>query len=671
MLAHTLAALILASAALAAPVAPSPSQPQPDLLLLPTDAPSLLRRSDPSTGGDLAWTVRQLELASAFSVKMGASRLATAERPWQTWRASVLREVAAGKLTLSTAGRKSGAKIVAAKTKAKDKASTKKTKKPSNRKTSTKETSAKRKSTKKEASTHKRSTKKTTTHKAKTTTTKSTNPAKSTAKTTKAAVITIKSATTIRRAATSVRAGANQLAQSLGAVVPVAATSSPVVVATPTAVAPVAATPTADTATTKKATATAVTTPRKSTTTTKKPTTVKHVTSTGSIWAQPTQYDTLAQWEDGFIDGGKYPWGAKNIAVVQGPPQSYYNLTLAAAQGITSCNDTLLAAIDANSEVAYTEAQQCPGTSLLTQAATIVDDTESALQVKYPKGSYSPSNGPVAGGIGGYSDRLAIGAAQNLTLEYSVFFPAGFDFVKGGKLPGLYGGRRACSGGSTAEDCFSTRLMFRTGGMGELYLYAPREKQVSSLCTLLPGLSFCNSVYGMSIGRGSWTFKTGVWTRLRQDIWLNTPGVADGGFNLFVDGELVLSNSETYYRNAPSSKVVAVGATPSNMTLIDYDSLPEDTNIPQGGFDVLPSELDGPADPLTDATGDDSAGDATTGLRRRARTSVDLAKRATVVGVPGFLGIMFDTFFGGSDVSYATKTTQYSYFKRFSLKIND
>lgn len=126
-----------------------------------------------------------------------------------------------------------------------------------------------------------------------------------------------------------------------------------------------------------------------------------------------------------------------------------------------------------------------------------------------------------------------ISSATNVSFSYSVFFPNDFDFVKGGKLPGLYGGdQHGCSGGSSAETCFSARLMFRTGGMGELYLYAPREKQVDALCTLGP-LSYCNSVYGMSIGRGSWTFERGAWSNIRQDIWLNTPGKPDGGFNIW------------------------------------------------------------------------------------------------------------------------------------------
>lgn len=54
---------------------------------------------------------------------------------------------------------------------------------------------------------------------------------------------------------------------------------------------------------------------------------------------------------------------------------------------------------------------------------------------------------------------MDLSTAKNVTLEYSIFFPTGFDFVKGGKMPGLYGGHTGCSGGQQSEDCFSTRLM--------------------------------------------------------------------------------------------------------------------------------------------------------------------------------------------------------------------
>jgi len=43
-------------------------------------------------------------------------------------------------------------------------------------------------------------------------------------------------------------------------------------------------------------------------------------------------------------------------------------------------------------------------------------------------------------------------------LEYQVFFPENFPWVKGGKLPGIIGGRTGCGGGDDANDCFSGML---------------------------------------------------------------------------------------------------------------------------------------------------------------------------------------------------------------------
>src|SRR4051812_15341508 len=73
--------------------------------------------------------------------------------------------------------------------------------------------------------------------------------------------------------------------------------------------------------------------------------------------------------------------------------------------------------------------------------------------------------------------------------------------------------------------------MWRTGGKGELYLYAPKNLQVPSLCET-PPRSVCDSAYGLSIGRGSFAFKRGGWTHVSQTVWLNTPGLANGGFVL-------------------------------------------------------------------------------------------------------------------------------------------
>ncbi|KAJ3171759.1 hypothetical protein HDU87_008301 [Geranomyces variabilis] len=156
--------------------------------------------------------------------------------------------------------------------------------------------------------------------------------------------------------------------------------------------------------------------------------------------------------------------------------------------------------------------------------ALVPDPTGSAsgnvLQITYPAGTRNPKDGNV-GGTGFYASPIDLSAASTVTFSYQVLFPTGFNFVKGGKLPGLYGGHPGCSGGNSALDCFSTRFMFRTKGLGEIYLYVDRSLQVDAFCNV-PPVTLCNPTYGASIGRGSYSFTPGKWTSVSQTITLNT-----------------------------------------------------------------------------------------------------------------------------------------------------
>jgi hypothetical protein len=119
--------------------------------------------------------------------------------------------------------------------------------------------------------------------------------------------------------------------------------------------------------------------------------------------------------------------------------------------------------------------------------AAVADDpstwtnASSMLQVFYPKGSVNPKSKP-QGGSQFYAAPLDLRHARSVTFAYSVFFPSDFEWVKGGKLPGLYGGRTGCSGGDAADDCFSTRMMWRRGGAGELYLVRPQPSSPLLCC---------------------------------------------------------------------------------------------------------------------------------------------------------------------------------------------
>ncbi|XP_046585539.1 uncharacterized protein LOC124292492 [Haliotis rubra] len=92
-----------------------------------------------------------------------------------------------------------------------------------------------------------------------------------------------------------------------------------------------------------------------------------------------------------------------------------------------------------------------------------------------------------------------------LTLQYKVFFPPGYDFAYGGKLPGLYGGGVNCtSGGDPGKDCFTARLIWRTDGMGGVSLFAPEVAQQGGFCSSAD--VDCNQDWGHKAWEGQLLF---------------------------------------------------------------------------------------------------------------------------------------------------------------------
>ncbi|KAF9994048.1 hypothetical protein BGZ80_001126 [Entomortierella chlamydospora] len=242
----------------------------------------------------------------------------------------------------------------------------------------------------------------------------------------------------------------------------------------------------------------------------------------------------------------------------------------------------------------------------------------NVLRSIYPAHSYAHSGDPHAQFI---SDPLPIKAftgSQNryIRMEYQLMFQPGFKWVKGGKLPGiLLGSERGCnagcSGGGTAENCFSTRMMWRADGKAELYLYAARSvyfpkmspetckrsldkrspealfqlqqkwlnadripdeaeekailnanglglnKREDGSCLngmgvkISPGATnLCNPSYGISIGRGgSLKFKSGTWHNITQVVRINSKGkaVRDGYLAVYLDGKKVISANKLVF----------------------------------------------------------------------------------------------------------------------------
>lgn len=156
-----------------------------------------------------------------------------------------------------------------------------------------------------------------------------------------------------------------------------------------------------------------------------------------------------------------------------------------------------------------------------------------SLRVDYPAGSYGPA-------LGGAQWRTFLPQKRDtVTVSYRVRFGSDFDFVKGGKLPGLCGSK--CNTGGnvpTDTDGWSARLMWRDiDGKVVQYLYHPGQ----------------SGTYGADL---SWKvdgkpclFVPGTWHEVRTRIILNTPrrngqpALADSRITSWFDGKLALDTT--------------------------------------------------------------------------------------------------------------------------------
>ncbi|KZS98653.1 hypothetical protein SISNIDRAFT_404337 [Sistotremastrum niveocremeum HHB9708] len=178
-------------------------------------------------------------------------------------------------------------------------------------------------------------------------------------------------------------------------------------------------------------------------------------------------------------------------------------------------------------------------------------DSTQAWEAFYPEGSINPS-GVVRGGFGFYLDGPSsfsgdFQKAQHVVAAYSVMFQDGWEFNKGGKLPGIYGGHDnfayGCTGGRQSDrcSCFNLRLMWRKSGVGELYAYLPDHPSNKENLEKVPPFSEQNPDYGFSVGRGAFKFRVGKWNQVVQRVKLNDVGSENGEIEIWIDGVSVIS----------------------------------------------------------------------------------------------------------------------------------
>ncbi|KAJ7643707.1 polysaccharide lyase family 14 protein [Roridomyces roridus] len=189
-----------------------------------------------------------------------------------------------------------------------------------------------------------------------------------------------------------------------------------------------------------------------------------------------------------------------------------------------------------------------------------------AWEAFYPNGSINPA-AAIPGGFGFYvagpaafSEKLAAGATHAV-LSYRMMLQEGWEWVKGGKLPGIYGGEGdssyACTGGrqEARSKCFNVRPMWRPKGQGELYTYLPLTDRNQQQLSAVPPYSTGNAQYGFSVGRNAFNFDVGRWITLAFRVKLNDVGSENGELELWVDGESVISVSGLTLRDSDKSRI--------------------------------------------------------------------------------------------------------------------
>lgn len=188
------------------------------------------------------------------------------------------------------------------------------------------------------------------------------------------------------------------------------------------------------------------------------------------------------------------------------------------------------------------------------------DEAESALRINYPAGSFGAvSSDPNEAGNGivsgiHFSAKPEIFPTREACLSYDIKFSSDYDYVSGGKLPGMWIGDYGATGGNHISNGFSYRVMWRTKGAAEAYLYVPQ--QLSQYYSMSGYKS--NGIKGESVWRDlPFSFNSGQWNSLKLYIKLNSFNKSvpndDGYLHLSVNGGYRAYQSMVWATDASTS----------------------------------------------------------------------------------------------------------------------
>lgn len=175
---------------------------------------------------------------------------------------------------------------------------------------------------------------------------------------------------------------------------------------------------------------------------------------------------------------------------------------------------------------------RCPDWKMGLNLLSVVEGDEAhsgkSLRIEYPKGvsscmsettcvNWKPS-------LGGSFERIYYG--------YRFKFPEDFEFVKGGKLPGVGGGKSNSNGDiPTGYDGWSVRMMWDHDAKLVQYVYHPDQpgKYGDIMDTKVPVM-------------------LDEWMTIQTKVVMNTPGKNDGVIKTWINGTVVVQREDMQFR---------------------------------------------------------------------------------------------------------------------------
>ncbi|MFN3786568.1 MAG: polysaccharide lyase, partial [Thiothrix sp.] len=164
------------------------------------------------------------------------------------------------------------------------------------------------------------------------------------------------------------------------------------------------------------------------------------------------------------------------------------------------------------------------------------DGKGQALRIKLPQGAAGCSDDTTCANW-----KPHLGAKlDSLYYSYWVKFPENFDFVRGGKLPGI-GSFEPRTGGDkpNGNDGWSVRVMWEKAGRLGQYVYHPDQPQA----------------FGEFFPWDAPLPEKGKWYQVKTLVRLNTPGKHDGVITTWLNGKQVFDKRDLRFRNGNNLQI--------------------------------------------------------------------------------------------------------------------